>query len=77
MRDNKVDARDPRLQAGHKIEEEHDLYGFKAISEERARDIAHAKLKEEVDYFVFRGLNFDKLSTARRTRGRRPKNARQ
>lgn len=73
MRDNKVDARDRRLQAGHKIEEEHDLYGFKAISEQRAREIAHAKLKEEVDYSVFQGMDFEKLSKARRTRGRRPK----
>ncbi|RST87722.1 hypothetical protein EJC49_04240 [Aquibium carbonis] len=44
MRDNKVDPRDRRLQAGHKLEEEHDLYGFKSISEVRARELAHAKL---------------------------------
>jgi integrase len=73
MRTNKVDPRDRRLQAGHKIEEEHELYGFKAISEERAREIAHAKLKEEVDYSMFRGLDFGKLARARRTLGRRPK----
>lgn len=73
MRDNKVDPRDRRLQAGHKIGEEHDLYGFKAISEKRAREIAHAPLEEEVDYSVFLGLDFEKLSKARRTRGRRPK----
>lgn len=73
MRDNKVDARDRRLQAGHKIEEEHDLYGFKAIGEKRAREIAHAGLLEDVDYSVFQGLDFERLSKARRTRGRRPK----
>lgn len=73
MRDNKVDPRDRRLQAGHKIGEEHDLYGFKAISEKRAREIAHAILEEEVDYSVFHGLDFERLSGARRTRGRRPK----
>lgn len=72
MRDNKVDARDRRLQAGHKVEEEHDLYGFKVISEKRAREIAQAKLMEEVDYSMFYGLNFEELSKARRTRGRRP-----
>jgi hypothetical protein len=32
MRDNKVDPRDRKLQAGHKLEDEHDLYGFRAIS---------------------------------------------
>ena len=73
MRDNKVDPRDRRLQAGHKLEEEHDLYGFRAISEKRAREIAHAKLKEEVDYSMFQGLDFEKLAKARRTMGRRPK----
>jgi hypothetical protein len=73
MRDNKVDARDRRLQAGHKIEEEHDLYGFKAIGEKRAREIAHARLLEDVDYSMFQGLDLEKLSKARRTRGRRPK----
>src|SRR5690606_22967264 len=73
MRDNKVDPRDRKLQAGHKIDEEHDLYGFKAISEKRAREIAHATLEEEVDYSVFHGLDFERLSSARRTRGRRPK----
>lgn len=72
MRDNKVDPRDRRLQAGHKLEEEHDLYGFKAISQQRAQGIAHAKLAEEVDYSMFQGLDFKKLAKARRTMGRRP-----
>ena len=72
MRDNKVDPRDRRLQAGHKLEEEHDLYGFKAISEVRARELAHATLNPEVDYSMFRGLDFARLAHARRTRGRRP-----
>ncbi|GLQ38822.1 hypothetical protein GCM10007908_24420 [Rhizobium albus] len=76
MRDNKIDPRDRRLQAGHKLEEEHDLYGFKSISEKRARELAFAELDEEVDYSMFRGLDFDKLYKARRTRGRRPKSRR-
>lgn len=72
MRDNKVDPRDRRLQAGHKLEEEHDLYGFRSISEVRARELAHASLNPEVDYSMFKGLNFHRLANARRTRGRRP-----
>jgi len=72
MRDNKVDPRDRRLQAGHKLEEEHDLYGFNAISEVRARELAHATLNPEVDYSMFRALSFARLANARRTRGRRP-----
>lgn len=73
MRDNKIDPRDRRLQAGHKLEEEHDLYGFKAISQKRARDIAFANLDEEVDYSMFTRLDFRKLAKARRTMGRKPK----
>lgn len=68
-----VDARDRKLQAGHKLQEEHDLYGLKAISEKRAREIAHAKLMDEVDYSMFRRIDFEKLAKARRTMGRRPK----
>lgn len=76
MRDNKIDPRDRRLQAGHKLEGEHDLYGFKSIGEKRARELAFATLDEEVDYSMFKGLDFDKLYEAKRTRGRRPKSGR-
>ncbi len=72
MRDQKVDARDRKIQVGHKLDAEHDIYGFKAISERRAREIARAPLEPEVDYSVFRGLNFDKMAGRKRTRGRRP-----
>ncbi|BBE73288.1 hypothetical protein OHA_1_02897 [Pleomorphomonas sp. SM30] len=72
MRDQKVDARDRKIQVGHKLDAEHDIYGFKAISELRAREIARAPLEPEVDYSVFRGLNFDKMAGRKRTRGRRP-----
>ncbi|MCG6114079.1 MAG: hypothetical protein MEQ84_02675 [Mesorhizobium sp.] len=73
MRDTKVDARDRKLQAGHKLEAEHDLYGFKAISEIRAREMACGPLPEGLDFSVFRGLDFDKLAKSKRTMGRRPK----
>ena len=73
LRDAKVDSRDRRLQAGHKIENEHDLYGFRAITEDRAFEIAHATLDRRVDYSMFRDLDFDRLARGKRTRGRRPK----
>lgn len=44
MRDSKVDARDSRLQVGHQLQGEHDLYAFNAISRSRAREIALAPL---------------------------------
>ncbi len=71
LREAKVDSRDRRLQAGHKIENEHDLYGFRAITEDRAFEIAHAALDARVDYSIFRGLDFDRLAQGKRTRGRR------
>ncbi|MGQ2909328.1 MAG: DUF6538 domain-containing protein [Aliihoeflea sp.] len=73
MRDNKIDPRDRKLQAGHKLDDEHDLYGFRAISEKRARELAHAPLMEDVDFSMFKRLNFSSLSTSKRTMGRRPK----
>lgn len=73
MRDSKVDARDRKLQAGHTLSDEHDLYGFRAISESRAREMAHVRLMEGVDYSMFKGLDFDKLASAKRTSGRKKK----
>lgn len=73
MRDNQVDPRDRRLQAGHTLDGEHDLYGFKVISEDRARNLARANLTADVDYSVFHGLDFEKLASARRSFSRRNK----
>ncbi len=71
MRDNKIDSRDRRLQAGHALEEEHDLYGSRAIGEVQATQMAHAPLMPNVDYSMFRGLDFDKLDRAKRIHGSR------
>jgi integrase len=74
MRDNKVDTRDRKLQAGHTLADEHDFYGFRAISESRAREMARAPLMEGVDYSRFKGLDFDRLARGRRVSGRRGQN---
>ena len=73
LRDNKVDERDRKLQVGHALENEHDLYGYEAISEARAREIARMPLPEEVDFSMFEGLNFEKLANGKRNLGRRRK----
>ena len=73
MRDNKVDTRDRKLQAGHTLDDEHDFYGFRAISESRARELARAPLMEEVDYSMFERLDFERLAKGKRNFGRRPK----
>ncbi len=71
MRDAKVDPRDRRLQAGHTVgDDEHDNYGFKSISEIRAREMARLPLSKDIDFSVFEGLDFGKMAKAKRT-GRR------
>lgn len=63
MRDAKVDTRDRKLQAGHQIgADEHELYGFRSIPEKRAREIAKMPLNADIDYTVFKGLDFDRLA---------------
>lgn len=71
MRKNKVDPRDRRMQAGHTLHDEHDLYGFSVITEESAKALASTPLQENVTYDVFKNLDFEKLSEARRGSGRR------
>ncbi|MGO7053233.1 hypothetical protein ACCT26_12585 [Rhizobium ruizarguesonis] len=71
MRDANVDARDRRMQAGHQLgDDEHDNYGFRNITEKRARELAKLRLNPEVDFSVFQGLDFGKLAAKKRTLGR-------
>ncbi len=70
MRENHVENRATRLQAGHELSTVHDLYGFKALSAEECRRIARLPLSTEIDWSVFRGLDFDALAAGRRSRGR-------
>ncbi|QKV18989.1 hypothetical protein [Oricola thermophila] len=72
MRDAKIDPRDRRMQAGHTVgTDEHDNYGFKAISETRAREMVRLPLNPEIDYSVFRGLDFEKMARKKRANGKR------
>lgn len=74
MRDANVDARDRRMQAGHQLgNDEHDKYGFRNITEKRARELARLPLNPEVDFSVFQGLDFGKLAAKKRTLGRAAK----
>ena len=72
MRDAKVDPRDRRLQAGHTVgDDEHDNYGFKSISEIRAREMVRLPLNSDIDFSVFEGLDFEKMARKTRTKGKR------
>jgi hypothetical protein len=73
MRTDKVDSRTRRLQSGHDLGDEHDQYGFHALSSEECEELANKPLQAGIDWDVFRGLDFDAMSKRRRSRGRRPK----
>jgi integrase len=73
MRSKTVQARAARLQVGHELGSEHDMYGFKALNAAEARKLANLKLSRELVLESFRNLDFDRLAAARRQRGRNSK----
>ncbi|WKL22625.1 hypothetical protein QYR00_19240 [Agrobacterium tumefaciens] len=73
--DEGIETRDRKLQAGHELgADEHELYGFKTLTETKARQIAYMPLPG-IDLSPYRGLDFDRLARAERTRGRKIKGA--
>jgi len=72
MRDAKIEGRDRRMQSGHQVgSDEHDNYGFMNLGERQARQIAELPFDPDIDFSVFRGLDFDRI--ARKTRQSGPK----
>jgi hypothetical protein len=71
MRRQKVDSRARRLQAGHELGDEHDKYGFRALSAEECQRLANLPLEDGIDWSVFEGLDFDAMAKQERKRGRR------
>jgi integrase len=65
LRDNKMQRRTARLQAGHELGDVHDRYGFRALSASECKRLAHVPLPKEVDWSVFQGLDFDALAAGR------------
>lgn len=70
MRDSGVDPRERRVQAGHSAgTDEHDLYGFDVATEKEARKLKVLPLDSEIDYSIFRGLDFDAIAKRKRVAG--------
>ena len=70
MRDSGVDPRERRVQAGHSAGiDEHDLYGFDVATEKEARKLKVLPLDPEIDYSIFRGLDFEAIAKRRRVAG--------
>lgn len=77
MQDNReLDSKTARLQAGHALgSDEHVLYGWKHLSEPRARQLAHMPLDQDIDYSPFKRLDFKRLAAKKRIAGTREKTA--
>ena len=74
MRDAKVDSKARKIQVGHKLgADEHELYGFKTIQERQARELARMPLNDDIDFSVFKGLDFQKFAATARVSGPRSK----
>lgn len=70
MRDSGVDPRERRVQAGHSAgTDEHDLYGFDVATEKEARKLKTLPLDPEIDYSIFRSLDFDAIAKRKRVAG--------
>lgn len=75
--DQDIEKRDRQMQVGHEIgDDEHDKYGFRTLTERKARTLANLPLNPDIDLSMFRGLDFEKFAKAKRTRGRKPKTSR-
>jgi integrase len=71
-----IEKRNRQMQVGHEIgDDEHDKYGFLTLTEKAARVFATMPINSAIDLSMFRGLDFDKLARAARTRGRNVKDA--
>ena len=64
-----IDRRERKLQVGHQLgEDEHDNYGFKALTEKQARRIASLSFANDIDLSMYRGLDFEKMAKKKRKR---------
>lgn len=73
-RDQDIDVRDRKLQVGQQVgADDHEIYGFSALSQKMAKRISTMNLNPEIDVSFYRDLDFKKMDAKKRTRGRAPK----
>lgn len=74
--DQNIEKRDRQMQVGHEVgDDEHDKYGFRTLTERKARILANLPLNPDIDLSMFKGVDFDEFAKVKRTRGRKPKKA--
>ena len=67
MREQNIDPRARRLQAGHAIGgDEHDKYGRRSLIESECKKLATTEITRNIDWKIFKNLDFDKLAAKRR-----------
>jgi len=72
FRDLGLDTRTIRLQVGHELESVHDKYGGKMLRRQEIHEISHLPLPDDVDWEIFKRLNFDLLAASKPIKGRPP-----
>lgn len=65
--EQQIDRRERKLQVGHQLgEDEHDQYGFKALTEKQARRISSLSLANDIDLSMYQDLDFEKMARKKR-----------
>ncbi|MDR2310449.1 MAG: hypothetical protein LBE54_05600 [Brucellaceae bacterium] len=65
--EQQIYRRERKLQVGHQLgEDEHDQYGFKALTEKQARRIASLSFANDIDLSMYRSLDFEKMAKKKR-----------
>lgn len=65
--EQQIDRRERKLQVGHQLgEDEHDKYGFKALTDKQARRIASLPFASNIDLSMYQGLDFEKMARKKR-----------
>jgi integrase len=65
-----ISPRTTRLQVGHELGDVHDRYGSSQLRRSELQTVASAPLPDAVDWTMFEGLDLEKISRHRVTRGR-------
>jgi len=73
LREDEIKGRAARLQSGHALNDLHDTYGKRALNRADSWSIATRDLPQEIDWSMFRGLDFDALAAGRRSSGPKKK----
>jgi integrase len=70
LRETDLKTRTIRKQVGHELVSEHEKYGDETLRPSEIKAIATVQLSADINWSVFRNLDFDKLAAERKVAGR-------